>query len=126
MTTYSFDANIVIDALAGLEAARHEIRHASTDGARAWISRMVWLEVLSKGSPSQIRSAELFLRGFGIDELDGEIAERATLLRRERSRFRSPDAIILASAQVRGRILVTRNTKDFPAGMPGIRIPYTF
>ena len=35
------------------------------------------------------------------------------------------DAIILATAQVNGAILVTRNSKDFPANMPGIRIPYT-
>jgi predicted nucleic acid-binding protein len=35
------------------------------------------------------------------------------------------DAIILASALTRGRVLITRNTKDFPAEMPGIRIPYT-
>jgi predicted nucleic acid-binding protein len=33
--------------------------------------------------------------------------------------------MILATAQVHGAILVTRNTKDFPARMPGIRIPYT-
>jgi predicted nucleic acid-binding protein len=35
------------------------------------------------------------------------------------------DAIILATAQSRGRVLITRNTKDFPAEMPGIRVPYT-
>jgi predicted nucleic acid-binding protein len=35
------------------------------------------------------------------------------------------DAYILATAQVNGAILITRNTKDFPAEMPGIRIPYT-
>ena len=35
------------------------------------------------------------------------------------------DAIILATAQIRGRVLVTRNTRDFPANMPGIRVPYT-
>ena len=34
-------------------------------------------------------------------------------------------AIVLASAQSTGRILVTRNITDFPAEMPGIRIPYT-
>jgi hypothetical protein len=46
-------------------------------------------------------------------------------LRRERPRLKSPDAIILATAQIRGRVLITRNTKDFPAAMPGIRVPYT-
>jgi predicted nucleic acid-binding protein len=35
------------------------------------------------------------------------------------------DAYVLATAQINGGILVTRNTKDFPAEMPGIRVPYT-
>ena len=34
------------------------------------------------------------------------------------------DAYILATAQVNGAILVTRNTKDFPVAMPNIRVPY--
>ena len=41
------------------------------------------------------------------------------------SRLKLPDAYVLATAQVSGAILITRNTKDFPAEMPGIRIPYT-
>ena len=76
--------------------------------------------------PSPFFNTTAFLSGFGIDEVDGEIAERAALLRRERPRLKSPDAIILAAALVRGRVLVTRNTKDFPATMPGIRVPYIF
>ena len=36
------------------------------------------------------------------------------------------DAVILASAQVNGRVLVTRNTQDFPASMPGLHVPYMF
>lgn len=86
---------------------------------------MVWLEVLSKGSPEIVVTAQRFLAGFGIDEIDEAIALRAAALRRERPRLRSPDAIILATAQLRGRTLITRNTKDFAAGMPGIRVPYT-
>jgi hypothetical protein len=35
-----------------------------------------------------------------------------------------PDAIIWASARCNGRLLVTRNTKDFPAGDPVVRYPY--
>ncbi|TPG12087.1 type II toxin-antitoxin system VapC family toxin [Sphingomonas oligophenolica] len=125
MTSYSFDANILIDALMGFEPAREEIRRGLQNGARVWVSRMVWIEVMSKGSVGQLRSAETFLSGFGVDELDAEVAARAATLRRDRQRLRSPDAIILASAQLRGHILVTRNTKDFPVGMPGIRVPYT-
>jgi hypothetical protein len=121
---FAFDSNILIDALKGLEPARDELRRATSGGARAWISRMVWIEVLSKGSGDGLRRAEILLSGFGIDEMDVEIATRAASLRRERQRLRSPDAVILATAMLRGRVLVTRNTKDFPANMPGIRIPY--
>jgi hypothetical protein len=122
---FAFDSNILIDALKGLEPARDELRRATSGGARAWISRMVWIEVLSKGSGEGLRRAEILLSGFGIDEMDVEIASRAASLRRERQRLRSPDAVILATAMLRGRVLVTRNTKDFPANMPGIRVPYT-
>ncbi|RYE36060.1 MAG: PIN domain-containing protein [Hyphomicrobiales bacterium] len=72
-----------------------------------------------------LRTTERFLAGFGIDELDAEISDRAASLRRERPGLATPDAIMLATAQIRGRIFVTRNTKDFPANMPGIRVPYT-
>jgi predicted nucleic acid-binding protein len=122
---FAFDANIVIDALAGYEPARSEIRRASTRGGRPWVSRMVWIEVMSKGSGEALRRAEVLLSGFGVDEVDAEIADRAASLRRDRPRLKSPDAIVLATALLRGRVLVTRNIKDFPAAMPGIRVPYT-
>ena len=86
---------------------------------------MVWIEVLSKGSGDALRRAEYFLTGFSIDEVDEEISLRAAMLRRERQRLKLPDAVVLATALTRGRILVTRNTKDFPSETPGIRIPYT-
>lgn len=86
---------------------------------------MVWIEVLSKGEGEGVRRAQALLSGFGVDELDEEIATRAAALRRERPRLKSPDAVILATALTRGRILVTRNVQDFPAEMPGIRVPYT-
>lgn len=85
---------------------------------------MAWIEVLSKGNDVVVREALTFLGHFGMDEIDAEISLRAAALRRERPRLKSPDAIILATAQLRGRILVTRNTRDFPAEMPGIRVPY--
>lgn len=124
MSGFAFDANIVIDALAGYPPAREEIERAVAISARPWISRMAWIEVLSKGSEAMVRDALDFVGRFGIDEVDDEISRRAAALRRERPRLKSPDAIILASAQIRGRVLITRNTKDFPAAMPGIRVPY--
>lgn len=86
---------------------------------------MAWIEVLSKGTPQELAAASRFLTAFDIDEIDSDIAERAAALRRERPRLKSPDAIIFASALAHGRVLVTRNTKDFREDMPGIRIPYT-
>jgi predicted nucleic acid-binding protein len=122
---FSFDSNIIIDALAGFDRARMEIDRATDFGSRAWISRVVWIEVMSKGEGDGLMRAETLLSGFDVDEVDAEIGRRAAALRRERGRLKAMDAIILATAQTRGRVLVTRNTKDFPAEMPGIRIPYT-
>jgi predicted nucleic acid-binding protein len=122
---FTFDSNIIIDALAGFGQARDEIDRATDFGSRAWISRVVWIEVMSKGEGDGLRRAETLLSGFGIDEVDAEIGRRAAALRRERPGLKAMDAIILATAQTRGRVLITRNTKDFPAAMPGIRVPYT-
>lgn len=125
MSGYSLDANILIDALLEHAPAHREMTRIVANGSRMWISRMAWIEVLSKGSDMIVRDALQFLGRFGLDEIDDEISHRAAALRRERPRLKSPDAIILATAQIRGRVLITRNTKDFPAEMPGIRVPYT-
>lgn len=124
MSGYSLDANILIDSLLEHDPARREITRIAVSGARMWVSRMAWIEVLSKGNDAVVRDTVMFLSRFGLDEIDDEISHRAAALRRERPRLKSPDAIILATAQIRGRVLITRNTKDFPAEMPGIRIPY--
>ena len=121
MTERFFDTNIVIDVLHNRPIAWAELQMAT----RPWISRMTWIEVMSGVPESTATETEEFLRLFAMSEIDEEIGRRAAALRHERRSLKSPDAIILASAQMRGRILVTRNTKDFPATMPGIRVPYT-
>ena len=70
---------------------------------------------------SQMRRS--FLSTFDIIALDGEIAERAVNLHRNHH-IKLPDAIIWATAQTRAMLLVTRNTRDFAADDPGIRMPY--
>jgi predicted nucleic acid-binding protein len=122
---FTFDSNIIIDTLRGFSQGRAELERAVQRGGRVWISRIVWIEVMSKGDGDGLRRAEILLSGFGVDEVDDEIASRAAALRRERPRLKAMDAIILATALTRGRVLVTRNIKDFPAEMPGIRVPYT-
>lgn len=125
MSGFAFDTGIVLDVLMGHTAARAEIERALSQGGRPWISRLTWAEVLSRATPDCLREVEAFMAGFSIDEVDEEIASRAASLRRERPRLDLLDATVLATALTRGRVLVTRNTKDFPAQMPGIRIPYT-
>jgi predicted nucleic acid-binding protein len=116
----SFDSNILIDALNGHEPAHAEIASATY----LHISRVTWIEVLSKVDDDQLPVVHRFLNRFKVDELDPVIARRAAAFRRERRRLKLADAVILASAQEHGRILVTRNIRDFPATMPGIRVPY--
>lgn len=120
MSERFFDTNIVIDVLHNRPMAWSELRLAT----RPWISRMTWIEVMAAVPDAAAAETEEFLRLFAIAEIDEEVARRAAAIRHQRRSLKSPDAIILASAQMRGRILVTRNTKDFPASMPGIRIPY--
>ena len=120
MSERFFDTSIVIDMLHNRPAAWAEVRSVT----RAWISRITWIEVMSGVPDEATKETEEFLRLFAMCEIDEEIGRRAAALRHQRKSLKSSDAIILASAQVSGRILVTRNTKDFPAEMPGIRVPY--
>jgi predicted nucleic acid-binding protein len=115
-----FDTSIVIDWLRRRPQALAELSRYR----RPRISRISWTEVLA-GEPLESRDyVEELIRPFELIELDARIAHAAADIR-FRSRMKLLDALILATAQVHGAILITRNTKDFPAAMPGIRIPYT-
>ena len=120
MSERFFDTNIVIDVLHDRPQAWAEIRRAQ----RCWISRMTWIEVMSGVPDEATAGTEEFLRLFAMSEIDESIARRAAALRHQRRSLKLADAIIFASAQVRGMILITRNTKDFPATTPGIRVQY--
>lgn len=114
------DTNILVDYLRGLEEARQELaRH----GGPA-ISLLTWMEVLV-GARSQQEGTKLraFLDRFHNLPIDRGVADEAVSLRRAH-RIRLPDAIIWGTARVTDSLLVTRNTRDFPADDPGVRIPY--
>ena len=119
MSDLQFDTNILIDALRGHPEAKAELRRAR----RRWISRMTWMEVFAGANDSTRTLVEAFLERFSIIEIDADVARRAALIRNQ-SRMKLPDAVIWASAQAWGHVLVTRNSKDFPADTPGVRIPY--
>lgn len=115
-----FDTNILIDWLkdrpqASVELARYD-RHR--------ISRITWSEVLA-GEPLEKRDyVRDLIAPFEVVEIDARICLAAADIR-FRTRMKLLDALILATAQISGTILITRNTKDFPAEMPGIRVPYS-
>jgi predicted nucleic acid-binding protein len=119
-TPVLFDTNILIDYLRGIPQARAECdRHAD----RA-ISVISWMEVISGATAANEADARSFLLNFSTLPLSVDVAERAFVLRKS-SKIELPDAIIQATAEAAGRVLITRNTRDFPAGTAGVRIPYT-
>lgn len=114
-----FDTNILIDYLNGVDAAKVELdRYA--DKA---ISLITWMEVMVGSVPETQQVIKRFLKGFVTVSIDHKIAERAVSLRQQH-KIKLPDAIILATAQTQGRLLITRDSKDFLAEEPWVRIPY--
>lgn len=115
-----FDTNILIDYLNGVEPAREEIARAR----ERFISIVTWMEVLAGARTDDEEDVvELFLRDFTVVDLTRRIAREAVGIRRAR-RVRLPDAIVWASARSQTAVLVTRNTRDFPPGESGVRVPY--
>jgi predicted nucleic acid-binding protein len=114
-----FDTNILVDYLNAVPEARTELRRY-TDKA---VSIITWMEVMVGADQALEAATRSFLKGFAVVAVDERIAERAVHLRRN-NRIKLPDAVIWATAQVHAMLLVTRNTKDFPKGDPGVRAPY--
>ncbi|WP_429500657.1 type II toxin-antitoxin system VapC family toxin (plasmid) [Robbsia andropogonis] len=114
-----FDTNILIDYLGGISAAKKELARYDQ---RA-ISTITWMEVLVGASAEEEKLIRAWLGTFDVLPVDNAVANRAVEIRKTR-RIRLPDAIIWATAQVQSMLLVSRNTKDFPADEPGVRAPY--
>ena len=118
--TALFDTNILIDYLKGHPAADVELNRYSV----RLISAVTWMELLvGAAGADEEEVIEMFLRDFTVVPVDRAVARAAVDIRR-RDHVRLPDAIIRASARVHSALLVTRNTKDFAADDPGVRVPY--
>jgi predicted nucleic acid-binding protein len=114
-----FDTNILIDWLNDSPKAIAELGRYR----KHRISRVVWTELLA-GVPLEERDTlQQMLSSLEVVEIDARIATAAADIR-YRSPMKLMDAYILATAQVNGAILITRNIKDFPEKIPGIRVPY--
>ena len=119
MVTALFDTNILVDYLNAVPEARTELQRYTEKA----VSIITWMEVMVGASHDLQAATRSFLRSFDVIVVDEQIAERAVSLRRSH-RIKLPDAVIWATAQTHAMLLVTRNTKDFPEGDPGIRAPY--
>jgi predicted nucleic acid-binding protein len=114
-----FDTNILIDFLNGLPQARDELVRYDD----RCISIVTWMEVMVGAEAAVSAATEYYLTSFSILPVDTNIARRAVQLRTDH-RIKLPHAIIWATAQTGGMLLVTRNTKDFPSDDPAVRMPY--
>lgn len=115
------DSDVLIDYLQGLDQAKQELdRYAQRE-----ISIISWMEILvGAETPEEEKICREFLSTFTVHPLSTEIADKAVRIRRQ-FRIRLPDAIVWATARTNGCLLVTRNSRDFPAKEPDVRLPYT-
>jgi predicted nucleic acid-binding protein len=115
-----FDTNILIDYLNGIPDAGKEIGRYRQKA----ISLITWMEVMAGATAQDEAVIKAFLSQFELLPIDSTVSAEALAIRRTR-RIKLPDAIILATARTGDRLLITRNTKDFPAGLdPDVRLPY--
>jgi predicted nucleic acid-binding protein len=114
------DSDVLLDFLDGYAGAAEEIARYR----ECCVSIISWMELLA-GARTQVDEdiRRGFLAHFRVVPLTSRVAEEAVVLRRK-YRLKLPDAIIWASALTENCLLVSRNTKDFPAGQPGVRFPY--
>lgn len=114
-----FDTNILIDYLLGKQPAREELARYRT----ARIAVVTWIEVMVGVGEKEEATVREFLNSFETIPVNERVAETAVQIRRQH-RLRLPDALIWASAKTTDALLITRNTRDYPASEPDIRVPY--
>jgi predicted nucleic acid-binding protein len=114
------DTDVLLDFLDGFALAAQEL----TRYRQRSVSIISWMEVMTGAkNPVDEATRRGFLSHFRILPLTTRVAEEAVELRPEH-RLKIPDAIILATAVIEKCLLVSRNTKDFPADHPSVRFPY--
>lgn len=116
-----FDRDVLIDFLQGVPEAQTEINRYS----EPLYSVISWMEVMCGAESAQERqAADSLFKSMRLVGLSAQVAAKA-VEEQTNSRLKLPDAMILASADCEGCILVTRNTKDFGKDDPRVRFPYS-
>ncbi len=119
MVSVLFDTNILIDYLNGVEQAKAELERYADKA----ISVITWMEVMVGATPETESVTRRFLSSFETLAIEAQASELPVKLRKQHN-IKLPDAIVWATAQADKRLFVTRNTKDFSADEPGVRVPY--
>jgi predicted nucleic acid-binding protein len=112
------DSDVLLDFLDGHAPAAREIGRYR----ECYISIISWMAVMAgaRTHPDEdVRRG--FLAHFRVVPLTAQTAEEAV---KPEYRLELPHAVIWASAIGENCLLVSRSTKDFPAGQPGARFPY--
>jgi predicted nucleic acid-binding protein len=113
------DTNVLIDYLQGYHAAAEEFGRYDAIAVSAISAADLWT-LATDGA--RVAAVETLLATCDLVSVDAEVARQAGSLRRAH-RLRLPDALVWATARVRGHLLVTRD-EGFPADTPEIRHPY--
>ncbi len=114
------DTHIVLDYLKGLPQAEAELAAYS----ELLISAISVTELCLAAREDQQQPLAEFLSLFRVVALDSDIARAAATIKREHRQMKLPHAALLASARQVGALLLTRNAKAYPQGLPDIRVPY--
>lgn len=115
------DSDILIDYLQGIDQARMEINRYS----QPLYSIISWMEIMcGADTDDERKSAEALFKSMKRIDLSLEVAQKAVEERKDLG-LKLPDAVIMATAEHEGCILVTRNTKDFKQTDPRVRFPYS-
>lgn len=111
---------MLLDFLDGFPAAGAEMMRYR----ERYVSIISWMELMvGAKTTADEQTRRGFLQQFRVLPLSAQAAEEAVILRRAH-RLKLPDAIIWATAVTENCLLVSRNTRDFPAKEAGIRFPY--
>lgn len=119
-----FDSDVLIDSLRGREDARAYLRGLAE---RPLMSAVTLAELYAGVREGAEREAlGRFIAEFEVIPVDGEIAVRGGLFQRDYRKSHNtqlPDALIAATAESRGAVLVTLNKKHFPM-VGNVVVPY--
>jgi hypothetical protein len=121
---FLLDTDVLVDFL---RATPEAVKFLEEVSERAFISSIAVGELFAGVREGRERETlEAFVRTFDVLPVDGAIARRGGLLRRDFGRSHGvglPDALLAATAQVYDLQFVTLNRKHFPM-LENITVPY--